>query len=164
VDGTLEFYDGKLYYMPPSADRQQDTSADVVTTLGVWRKTHRDFVVAGNEAGMLLDGESRGADAAVWRRADLGPRRGKFRPVPPVLAVEVKGELEDEETLRAKAHWYLSHGVEVVWLLFPEERRVIVLTAGQEHLVGPSGRLPPHPSLPGLEPLLEELFEQLEGH
>src|SRR5258708_30678147 len=66
VEGEIEFVGGKLYYMPPSADIQQDTSADVVTTLGVWRKTHREFVVAGNEAGMLLGGEARGADAAIW--------------------------------------------------------------------------------------------------
>jgi len=163
VQGTLEFYDGKLFYMPPSADRQQDTSADVVGTLFVWRKTHRQFVVAGNEAGMLLGGESRGADAAVWRRADLGPHRGKLRPVPPLLAVEIKGELESEQTLRDKARWYLAHGVEVVWLLFPEERRAVVLTTGSVQNVVAGERMPQHPKLPDLEPRLDELFEQVEG-
>ena len=163
VEGQLEFVEGKLFYMPPSADRQQDTSADVITTLGTWRKAHRDFVVAGNEAGMILEGETRGADAAVWRRSDLAPHSGKYRRVPPVLAVEVEGELEDEPSLRIKAQWYLSRGVEVVWLLFPVARRAIVLTRDAEHCVGDGGRIPAHPMLPGLAPALEELFEQIEG-
>lgn len=163
VEGQLEFYQGKLFYMPPSADRQQDTSADVITTLGIWRKTHREFVVAGNEAGMILEGETRGADAAVWRRAALGPHEGKFRRVPPVLAVEVKGELEEESALYEKARWYLARGVEIVWLLFPEQRRAVVLTAESERSVGPGERLPRHASLPDLEPALDELLEQVEG-
>lgn len=163
IEGQLEFYEGKLFYMPPSADRQQDTSADVVGALVVWRKAHRDFVVAGNEAGMILGGETRGAGAAVWRRADLGPHEGKFRRVPPVLAVEIQGELETESALRAKTQWYLARGVEVVWLLFPEARRALVMTAAGEQSIGPGERLPPHPSLPDLEPALDELLEQVEG-
>jgi Uma2 family endonuclease len=156
-------YDGELYYLPPSADRRQDTSADVIGTLCVWRKTHREFVVAGNEAGMLLGGENRGADAAVWRRAELGPHRGKFRPVPPVLAVEIKGEDEDESALRDKARWYLSRGVEIVWLLFPAERRAVVLSQDAEHTAREGERMPRHASLPDLEPPLDDLFEQIEG-
>jgi len=161
VDGQLEFYGGKLFYMPPSAGRQQDASADVLGTLYVWRKSHRDFVVAGNEAGMILGGETRGADAAVWRRAELGPHEGRYRRVPPVLAVEVAGELESEAMLRAKAGWYVGRGVEVVWLVFPAERRALVVTRNGEAAVGEGDRIPAHPSLPDLEPMLAELLEQI---
>src|SRR5438270_12659570 len=82
VDGQLELVGGKLLYMPPCADRQQDTTADVITVLGIWRKAHPEFVVAGNEAGMLLGGDARGADAAVWRRDAVGTYEGKYRRVP----------------------------------------------------------------------------------
>lgn len=163
VEGQLELLGGKLYYMPPSADRQQDTSADVVTVLGTWRKAHREFVVAGNEAGMILGQEARGADAAVWRRADLGPHEGKYRRVAPVLAVEVQGELEDEQALRAKAAWYLAHGVAIVWLVLPSDRRVVVIRPDGERSLSTGERLPADPALPGLEPEVAELFEQLAG-
>ena len=83
--------------------------------------------------------------------------------MPPVLAVEVKGELEEESTLREKAQWYLARGVEIVWLLFPEDRRAIVFTQDAERSVGTGERLPRHPSLPDLEPALDELLEQVEG-
>lgn len=161
IDGQLEFVGGKLLYMPPSADRQQDTTADVITVLGEWRKTHAAFVVGGNEAGMILGGETRGADAAVWRRADVGPYQGKYRRVAPILAVEVQGELEDEDMLREKARWYLAHGVEVVWLLLPDDREGIVLTTSDERRIAAGGRMPGHPSLPELAPALDDLFAQL---
>jgi Uma2 family endonuclease len=163
TEGELEYVGGRLLYMPPSADRQQDTSADVVTVLGTWRKQHPGFTVAGNEAGMILGGEARGADAAVWRKEDVGAHQGRYRPVPPILAVEVQGELEDEATLRAKAAWYLDRGVELVWLLFPSQRRIVVITrvAGRNFALGE--RLPEHPSLPGLTPTVDELFDQIIG-
>jgi len=163
VEGQLEFVGGKLYFMPPSADRQQDTSADVVTVLGVWRKLHPEFVVAGNEAGMILAGEARGADAAVWRRRDLGAYDGKYRRVAPVLAVEVQGELEDETALRSKAGWYLSHGVQIVWLLFPSDRRLIVMTARGELPLRAGDTLPDDPALPELTTAVDELFTQVSG-
>jgi Uma2 family endonuclease len=138
-------------------------SIDVGTVLGNWRKGHRDFVVGGNEAGLVLGGETRGADAAVWRRADLGPNQGKYFRVPPILAVEIQGKFDEVHELRAKAQWYLAHGVHVVWLLLPEERRALVVRPGGELVVRPGARMPSDPLLPGLEPMLDELFEQVDG-
>jgi Uma2 family endonuclease len=162
VEGQLEFVEGKLLYMPPSADRQQDTTVDVITVLGNWRHARREFVVAGNEAGMTLGGETRGADAAVWRRDGITTYAGKYRRVPPILAVEVQGELETEQMLTEKARWYLSRGVEVVWLLLPAERRVLVIDEGSAVQLGLGERVPARPSLPGLAPLVAELFEQVQ--
>jgi Uma2 family endonuclease len=162
VEGEIEYVGGKLLYLPPSGDRQQDTSADVVGVLFVWRRTHRDFLVAGNEAGMILGGEVRGAGAAVWRKRDAGAREGKYRRVAPVLAIEIQGELEDEASLRSKAAWYLAHGVEIVWLVFPKTRSALVLTPGEETVRRSGERMPRHPSLPDLEPTVDELMEQID--
>jgi hypothetical protein len=161
VEGQLEFVGGKLFYMPPCADRQQETTADVVVVLGIWRRAHPEFIIATNEAGMILDGDTRGADAAVWRRSEVGALQGRFRRVPPVLAVEVQGELEDEAALRAKARWYVAHGVASVWLLFPESMRVLVMHGADERFFAMGERLPEHHTLPGLSPLVDELFEQI---
>jgi Uma2 family endonuclease len=163
VDGQLEFVEGKLVYMPPSADRQQDTSVDVVTVLGTWRRSHREFIVAGNEAGMILGGETRAADVAIWRRDAVGEYQGKYRRVAPVLAVEVQGEIEDEPMLRARARWYLARGVRVVWVVLPAERRVLVIDAAGERALQAGDHVPEHPELPGLSPAVSELFEQVVG-
>lgn len=160
VDGRLEFVEGELLFMPPCADYQQDVSAEIVRLLGNWSVEHPEFIVAGNEAGMLLDGEVRGADIAVWRRADVGPHRGKFRRVPPLLAVEVAGEDEGERALLEKAAWYLDHRVKTVWLAFPEAREVVVVTARRTRRCRGATLLDAS-ALPALEISATELFRQL---
>jgi Uma2 family endonuclease len=163
VEGRLEYVDGRLLYMPPCGDRQQDTVADVVGLLVAWVRMHTGFVVATNEAGMLLQGAARGADAAIWRRDLLASYEGKFRRVPPVLAVEVAGEDEDEPVLRDKAAWYLGVGVQVVWLVLPESREVVVVTASGHHRYRCGETLAPHAALPDLTPRVDELFLQISG-
>lgn len=161
VGGRLEYVDGRLLFMPPCGDLQQDTVTDVVITLGVWVRAHPDHVLGTNEAGMRIAGATRAADAAIWCRADAGPRTGGLRRSPPLLAVEVAGEDELEEALLAKATWYLSVGVETVWLVFPVEKVVVVVTGERvtRHQVGES--LPEASALRGLAPRVDELFVQI---
>lgn len=165
VVGRLEFVEGKLLYMPPSGDRQQDTATDIVIALGAWVRRHPELVLGANEAGMRLAGATRAAGVAVWRRRDLGPYTGGLRRVPPVLAIEIAGveQGDSEEYLRDKAAWYRGAGVEVVWLLFPESREVVVISQGREERFSGDMRIAPHDALPGLEPLVSELFRQLSA-
>ncbi|HZA50715.1 MAG TPA: Uma2 family endonuclease, partial [Myxococcaceae bacterium] len=145
VDGRLEFVGGRLLYMPPCGDVQQDVAMSVAHVLMRWSQEHPEFVLGGNEAGMILGGETRGADAAAWRKADVGVHTGGFRRVAPVLAVEIAGLDEGEPELRAKARWYLGHGVACVWLVLPETREVIVFGEAGESRCATGSRLPSHP-------------------
>lgn len=161
--GRLEYVDGRLLFMPPCGDMQQDTVTDAVVTLGAWVRAHPEFVLGTNEAGMHLGGETRAADAAVWRAADLGAYRGGLRRVAPVLAVEVAGVDGDAEVdLVTKARWYLEHGVAVVWIVLPDPREVIVVEPAGRVRLGRGERLPAHPALPDLAPTVSELFTQIE--
>jgi Uma2 family endonuclease len=162
VEGRLEYVGGRLLYMPPCGD-VQEVVMDVAFVLRSWAQGHPDFVIGGNEAGMILGGDVRGADAAVWRRSDLQPHTGGFRRVAPVLAVEVAGQDEEEEDLRQKAQWYAEHGVAVVWLVLPAGLEVVVMTAGGVSRHGLGSRLPEIPQLAGLEPEVDSFFQQLRG-
>jgi len=163
VTGRLEWVEATLWYMPPTGDDQQDTTADVVTELNLWRRAHLEFVVGTNEAGMKLAGDVRAADVAIWRRADLpAENTGGLRRVPPVLAVEVAGLDDSVDSLRDKASWYLGHGVAVVWLLVPRSRAAIVITAAGATEVAANESMPPHPALPDLGPRVADLFRQLD--
>jgi Uma2 family endonuclease len=161
VHGRLEYVKGRLLFMPPCGDIQQDVAGSVAGILDRWLDEHGDFVFGTNEAGMLLGGDVRGADAAVWRRTDAVPRTGGFRRMPPILAIEIVGRDEDECDLREKASWYLSHGVRAVWIVLPATREVLVVRAGGELRVREGQRLPAHPDLPGLEPEVAQLFKRL---
>jgi Uma2 family endonuclease len=162
LEGRLEYVGGRLLYMPPCADFQQDVAMDVAFVLRSWSEGEPAFIVGGNEAGMRLGGDIRAADAAVWHAADARERHGRVRTTAPVLAVEIAGEDEEEQVLRDKAHWYLEHGVHVVWLVLPDSREVLVVTADGERRCGRGDRLPPADLLPGLAPQVDELFAQLE--
>jgi Uma2 family endonuclease len=157
VVGRLEFVGGRLEYMPPCRKNQQRVAVDVVTELNIWRRAHPEFIAGANEAGMLLGGEVRGADVAIWRAGE--PAGNEFARTPPVLAVEICGEDEALDTLLAKAAWYLDHGVVIIWTVVPETRRVHVTTSTGTIVV--EDRIPESPALPGLAPLVADFFRQL---
>ena len=162
IDGRLEYVGGRLLYMPPCADNQADVAVDVAFVLRAWSEARHEFIVGGNEAGMKLGDDIRAADVAVWRAADVGERSGRVRSVPPVLAVEIAGEDEEERVLRDKARWYLDHGVSVVWIVFPETRQVLVMGPAEERRCSPGERLPSSEVLPDLEPEVARFFAQLD--
>ena len=58
--------------------------------------------MGGNEAGILIDGEARGADAAVWLREALPPRTGRFRTVPPILASKLRASMKTRQTFAGR--------------------------------------------------------------
>lgn len=163
VAGRLEYVDGRLLFMPPCSDEQQDTVADVVIALGSWVRRHPEFVLGTNEAGMRLAGATRAADAALWLRTDVGAQTGRLRRHPPVLAVEVAGVDDPELELREKAAWYLSVGVSVVWLVLPATREVLVISAAGEQRFGVGARLPRQAALPELEVAVGDLFIQISS-
>jgi Uma2 family endonuclease len=161
LDGRLEYVNERIRYMPPCGGVQQDVASDVTALLVLWARSHPEFVVASNEAGMMLGDDVRGADAAVWPRSAGRPTG--FRRTPPILAVEIAGQDETEEALREKALWYLGAGVEIVWLVLPEPRDVVVLTRGAESRNGSGQTLPACDRLPGLEPEVAAFFRQLDA-
>lgn len=147
--------------MPPSGVRHQGTVADVVTVLMSWRRSHPEFFVGAAEAGMRLDDDTRGADAAVWRRRDVDPLTSSFVSVAPILAVEVQGRYETSRALADKARWYLERGVSVVWLVYPATQHVVVVEPIGESRYEVGERLPPCVELPDLTPEVAEFFSQM---
>ncbi len=159
LPGRLEFVGGRLLYMPPCGSPQQGVCADTVGLLRDWSRRHPGYWVGSNEAGMLLDDEVRAADAAVWRKSDV-VRHG-YQRRPPLLAVEVEGDDEDETVLQRKASWYIGRGVRLVWLVLHSTREVIVVREGERRRFGIKQRLPAERALPGLRPRAADFFVQL---
>lgn len=160
VDGRLEWVEGKLLYMPPSADEQAAVVTGVVLELGLWAREHPEFIVGTNEAGMLLGKAIRAADAAIWRREEAH-LRGTLRRTPPILAVEVAGEEDTTSSLNTKARWYLDHGVEMVWLVFPKSRSVTVWGRARARSFRNGDKLPAPRALVGLAPRVRDMLFQL---
>jgi len=108
---------------------------------------------------MLLGGEVRAADAAVWRNtAHAGDG---FARLPPILAVEVAGVDDTPDALLEKARWYLAHGVETAWIVLPQSRAARVVTDAGLVEVDGGERLPEPNALTGLSPLVAEYASDL---
>ncbi|MFZ5442530.1 MAG: Uma2 family endonuclease [Myxococcota bacterium] len=157
VEGRLEYAKGKLLYMPPCGEERAAVAASVSWVLMDWARRTPGFDVGGNEAGIILDGDVRGVDGAVWKSSGK-KRTNRFRRQAPVLAVEVQGEEETLDSLRQKAAWYLDRGTETVWLVLPSQRLVVVVTGNGEKRVREGERLPQPAGLRGLSPLVADLL------
>jgi Uma2 family endonuclease len=158
VTGRLEFVAGRLEYTPPTGEIQQRVVVDVLTELNLWSRRRSGFVVGGNEAGMLLGGEVRAADAAVWPQA---PAREGFARTPPWLAVEVCGADDTVDGLRQKARWYVAHGVPTVWIVDPSTRSVMIVAGDGARTVAVGQPMPAPSGLPDLSPSVASFFRQL---
>ena len=163
IAGRLEWVAGRLLYMPPCGSVQQVTVTDLVVVLGAWAHAHVDFVAGTNEAGIRFGDDTRAADGAIWRRADLGRLPRGLPRVVPVLTAEVAGRDEGPATLREKARWYLAAGVPIVWLVLPPEREVVVITRTGEVTYRAGERLAAEPLLPDLAPAVDDFFVQLNA-
>jgi len=143
--------------MPPCGEEQSSVAASVAWVLVDWARRTPGFDVGGNEAGVILDGEVRGLDGGVWKSSGK-KRSNRFRRTAPLLAVEVQGEEETVDSLRAKAAWYLEHGTGTVWLVLPSINVVLVVTESGEKRLRERERLPEPAGLRGLHPLVADVF------
>lgn len=64
----------------------------------------------------------RVADIAVWRSGSIGDR---IPTVPPFLVIEILSREDRLVRLQPKIREYLTHGVERVWVIDPDERRAL---------------------------------------
>jgi Uma2 family endonuclease len=78
---------------------------------------------------------------------------------PPTLAVEIRSPDESMLSQREKCHFYVSHGVDVAWLVDPQNQAVEVFEGG-EHRVHEADEKLTSAALPGFRLAIGELFEK----
>jgi Uma2 family endonuclease len=93
------------------------------------RQRNKGYVIS-NDSGVVLSRAPdtvRGPDIAVYEDADsFDDLHPKYGETPPRLAVEVLSPNDKAGKLLSKIADYLNNGVELVWLVDPEERIVNV--------------------------------------
>jgi len=86
-------------------------------------------------------------------------------PMFPDLAVEIQSPQDRPHHMREKALYYLQHGSHVIWLIYPQARRVEICSLRENHLVIRSietgGILDAGNVLPGFSLALDELFADI---
>lgn len=82
-----------------------------------------------------------------------------FWPFAPDLAVEVVSPTDRAEDVHGKVLEYLEAGTQLVWVLWPRDRRVTVYTsAAAGYELGPDAVLDGGDVLPGYQSMVSEMF------
>ena len=79
-------------------------------------------------------------------------------PQMPDLAVEVKSPDDTYQKLREKAAYYLAHGTQMVWLVYPEKRMVEIQTADDFEYKKAGEILDGGELLPGFTMKVDDIF------
>jgi Uma2 family endonuclease len=157
--------EGELVIMAPTGGETGSRNLSLGSQLWQWNQTHQLGKGFDSSTGFKLpNGSTRSPDVA-WVRLErwnaLSPeQQRRFVPLCPDFAVELKSPSDDLADLQAKMQEYLDNGLQLGWLLDPEQQRVAIYRPGQtvESLTKPK-TLSDEAVLPGFVLNLADIFE-----
>lgn len=79
-------------------------------------------------------------------------------PYMPDIAIEVQSPDQSDKLMKDKGEYYLANGSTIVWLVYPKQRIVEVLTPTDRHLLTVNDTLTGGDVLPGFSVLISEIF------
>lgn len=127
---------GELIVMSPTGGESGHRNADITIDLGLWnRQSQLGVTFDSSTCFKLPNGAERSPDAS-WVRGDrwaaLTPeQRQKFPPLAPDFVVELRSAADDLNPLQAKMQEYIENGVQLGWLINPQDQQVEIYRAGQ---------------------------------
>ncbi|MCC5645108.1 Uma2 family endonuclease [Nostoc sp. CHAB 5824] len=127
---------GELMIMPPVGGESGNREADLIIDLGIWnRQTGLGYTFSSSTIFKLPNGADRSPDAAWIQRerweALTPEQRRKFPPIAPDFVMELKSATDNLEMLRQKMQEYLDAGVQLAWLINPQQQQVEIYCQGQ---------------------------------
>ncbi len=163
ADKWFELVRGEVIELPPPQKRHGRACMNIGFLLEMYVRQRRKGYVTSNDAGVILErgpDTVRGPDLAIYEDAqsweELHPKYGE---VPPRLAVEVVSPNDKPGKLTAKIADYLASGIDLVWVIDPEERHIAVYRMGRELRIARDGdEVTGEDVLPGLTVKVSDCF------
>lgn len=149
----VELIDGRVVRTPSAGTRASSVTAALIALLGEYERAAGSVHVFTSSLALHLFPSRpdyfRRADASVVLRSrfDRGLADDELRAAPDMVA-EVVGPATFASSLDEKVSDYLSAGVRMIWVVYPDTRRVMVFRPGEPVL-----RLTPGMSLSGFDVL-----------
>ncbi|RCJ37549.1 hypothetical protein A6769_11635 [Nostoc punctiforme NIES-2108] len=128
---------GELIIMYPVGGESGNREADLIIDLGIWnRQTGLGFTFSSSTIFKLPNGADRSPDTAWiqrerWQALTLEQRR-KFPPIAPDFVIELRSATDDLEILRSKMKEYMDAGVQLAWLINPQQQQVEIYRQKQD--------------------------------
>lgn len=131
-----ELVDGRLVRMSPTGSKHGRIVMNLLLSVGRFVEDHELGVVFPPETGFWIS--TPGAPdtvlapdlAFVQAGREPDPEAEGFPRLAPDLVTEVASPSQGQAEMRVKAERWMSAGVRVVWLVFPEARTVEVWRGG----------------------------------
>ncbi|MBI3756845.1 MAG: Uma2 family endonuclease [Deltaproteobacteria bacterium] len=161
IERTTE---GELEIMPPAGWKTGERNSEIGMQLRLWAKQDGKGAVTDSSAGFKLpNGATRSPDAAwiLYTRlaAMTEEQKGKFLPLCPDFVIELRSPTDSLRVLQAKMREYIDNGVQLGFLIDPQQKQVYVYRPHQpvEILENPE-TLSGDPLLPGFVLDLREIW------
>ncbi|MGR3273706.1 Uma2 family endonuclease [Acaryochloris marina NIES-2412] len=127
---------GKLVIMPPTGWGTGNRNLRLGQRLGNWADTDGTGIVFDSSTGFRLpNGAIRSPDVA-WVRQDrltaLNPNPNQFLPLCPDFVIELRSANDSLSSLQLKMQEYLAHGLQLGWLVNPQDQQVEIYRPEQE--------------------------------
>lgn len=162
IERTAE---GDIVIMTPAGGVTSWRNSELVTALNIWAKQDGTGVVFDSSGGFTLpNGAVRAPDAAWVRRSRLAnltaAEKQKFLPLCPDFAVELRSPSDRLENAQRKMQEYIDNGLQLGWLIDPQERQVFIYRPGSpvELLQNPA-QIAGQATLPDFEFNVSSLWE-----
>ena len=160
-----ELIRGVLHEAMPTGNTHGKVVASLVIELGSFVKPRRLGTLVTSDSGVLLE-----RDPDTVREPDIGFTSVERMPldddtpgyaeVAPDLVVEVVSPGDKQREVNDKARMWLSHGVRLVWVVYPQTRTVNVHREGQAVLtLGEDDALDGLDVVPGFSCPLRDVFD-----
>jgi Uma2 family endonuclease len=130
--GPCELIGGRIVPMTPTGDEHGTIEFNLGSELRTFVRQHRLGWIMGGEVGIYIrrwPDTVRGADIVFVPLQRLSKPSKGFLDVAPDLVVEIMSPDDRWQTIREKLTDYFSIGVARVWIVEPQNRKVLVFSS-----------------------------------
>ncbi len=127
---------GELIIMPPVGGRSGNREAGLIARVWAWNEiTQLGDVFSSSTIFRLPNGGQRSPDVA-WVKKDrwealASEDQEKFPPLCPDFVIELRSRTDFLPVLQEKMNEYLSSGLQLGWLIDPQQQRVEIYRPNQ---------------------------------
>lgn len=155
---------GELIIMSPVGGDSGNREADLIGDLVIWnRQTGLGYTFSSSTIFKLPNGGDRSPDASWiskkrWESLTAEARR-KFPPIAPDFVVELRSATDNLKTLQSKMQEYMDAGVQLGWLINPQQQQAEIYRQGQDvEVLNLPAKLSGENILPGFNLTLSRYF------
>ncbi|AFZ43147.1 protein of unknown function DUF820 [Halothece sp. PCC 7418] len=156
---------GHLIFMPPTGGETGNRNGELFFQIKLWNKQSKLGEVFDSSTGFKLsNGAVRSPDVSwvtnsKWNSLTKEQKR-KFAPLDPDFVLELMSPSDDLDQLQNKMKEYINCGVNLGWLINPDERQVEIYRQGKKkEVLNNPLTLSGEDILSGLVVDLSEIFE-----